>query len=43
MATRLQMNHLMECDVDTFWKTFLDEEFNRQNLRDRTCISRPIG
>lgn len=28
MATRFRMTHRMECDIDTFWATFFDREFN---------------
>lgn len=28
MTTRLKMTHRLECDLDTFWTRFLDEQFN---------------
>lgn len=30
MVTRVQFTHLIQCDVETFWRDFLDDDFNRE-------------
>lgn len=30
MATKFTLTHEINCDLDTFWKTFLDKDFNVQ-------------
>ena len=34
MATRFRMTHRLQCDVDTFWGTFFDHEFNARIYED---------
>jgi hypothetical protein len=34
MATRIQFSHLIQCNVDVFWRDFLDEELNRALFLD---------
>ena len=30
MATKFTLTHEINCNLDTFWKTFLDKDFNVQ-------------